>query len=96
MKPSKKLNANRLAVLATIDRRRLANPRVFGSVARGEDEDGSDLDVLVDAIPATRFSDLDQLEEDLSSLLCIKVDVVTSGALHLLIRDRVLQEARPI
>jgi uncharacterized protein len=96
MKPSEQLSANRSAVLETISRRRVANPRIFGSVARGEDEDGSDLDVLVDAIAATRFSDLDELEEDLSALLGVEVDVVTSGSLHRLIRDRVLQEARPI
>jgi uncharacterized protein len=96
VRPSEKLEANRSAVLAAIGRWRVGNPRVFGSVARGDDDAESDLDVLVDAVAGTRFSDLDGLEEDLSVLLGVKVDVVTSGALHRLIRDRVLLEARPI
>ncbi len=52
MKPSAALEANREAVRAAVSRRKAANPRVFGSVLRGEDEDGGDIDILVDAYPA--------------------------------------------
>lgn len=47
MRPSEALAKHRDEVLAIIARHAVSNPRVFGSVARGEDEEGSDLDMLV-------------------------------------------------
>jgi predicted nucleotidyltransferase len=51
LKPSVALERHRVAVRETASRFRSANPRVFGSVVRGADEEGSDLDILVDALP---------------------------------------------
>ena len=48
MKPSERLNAHREAIRARVAARRASNPRVFGSVARGEDTDDSDIDILID------------------------------------------------
>ena len=51
MRPSVVLDMKRSAVREAVGRFRAANPRVFGSVLHGTDRDGSDLDLLVDALP---------------------------------------------
>lgn len=53
MKPSIALDLKRNAVCEAVSRFHAANPRVFGSVLHGDDRDGSDLDLLVDALPGT-------------------------------------------
>ncbi|ONI64438.1 hypothetical protein ALI44B_06445 [Leifsonia sp. ALI-44-B] len=50
--------------------------RVFGSVARGEDTEGSDLDLLVDMRAGTGMLAIARLGDDLSDLLCVPVDIV--------------------
>ncbi len=76
--------------------RRAANPRVFGSTARGEDVEGSDLDILVDTLPGATLFDLGLLFEELKSMLGVEVDLVTLAELPARIRPRVLAEAKPI
>ena len=72
------------------------NVRVFGSVARGEEIEGSDIDLLVDMEPGRSLLDQVRLRRAMSQLLGVDVDVITSGGL--LERDRrtILQEAVPI
>ena len=53
MRPSEILEKNRDAIREATKRFNAANPRVFGSVARGEDGPESDIDILVDALPGT-------------------------------------------
>jgi len=77
-------------------RHRAANPRVFGSVLRGTDTEGSDLDLLVDALPGTTLFDLGGLQQALEELLGVHVDVVTPGDLPARIRAAVLAEAQPV
>jgi predicted nucleotidyltransferase len=72
------------------------NIRVFGSVARGEAREGSDVDFLVDLGPSRSLLDLGGLGEDLRELLSHSVDVVTERGLKARNRDRVLQEAVPL
>jgi hypothetical protein len=69
------------------------NIRLFGSVARGEAGESSDIDILVEVgeNPSPWFPG--GLIADLEELLGRRVHVVTVGALHSYIRDRVLQEA---
>ena len=74
----------------------MANPRVFGSVLRGTDQDGSDLDLLVDAPPGTTLFDLGGLHAELESLLGVHVDLLTPNDLPPKFRARVLAEARPV
>lgn len=57
----------------------ISNIRVFGSVARGEDKEGSDLDLYVDAAPGTTLFDLGGFREDIVELLGVSVDIITSG-----------------
>lgn len=54
MRPSVVLDMKRSAVREAVGRFRAANPRVFGSVLHGTDRDGSDLDLLVDALPGAK------------------------------------------
>ena len=70
--------------------------RIFGSAARGEADERSDVDVLVDMEPGRSLLDLAGVLVDLEELLGCKVDVVTERGLRERIRERVLQEAVPL
>jgi len=96
MRPSVVLDMNRSAVREMASRFRTANPRVFGSVLHGTDRDGSDLDLLVDALPGATLFDLGGLQAELESLLGLRVDLLTPGDLPLKFRAQVLAEAQPI
>lgn len=72
------------------------NVRVFGSVARGEATEASDLDFLVEMEPERSLLDLAALRNDLMDLLGREVDVVTDDSLYWLLRRKILREARPI
>ena len=72
------------------------NVRIFGSVARGEADEASDIDVLVDLDVGRSLFDLGGLLMDLQELLGRKVDVVIEKGLRARIRDRVLREAVPL
>jgi predicted nucleotidyltransferase len=72
------------------------NVRIFGSLARGESREDSDIDFLVDMEPGRSLFDLGGLLMDLQNLLAQKVDVVTEKGLRPRIRDRVLKEALPL
>jgi uncharacterized protein len=69
------------------------NLRVFGSVARGEANESSDLDLLVAWEPGRSLLDHAGLVQDLQQLLGIKVHVGTEKSLHWYVRDRILREA---
>jgi predicted nucleotidyltransferase len=96
MRPSVALDLKRDDVREAVCRFRTANPRVFGSVPHGTDTDGSDLDLLVDALPGATLLDLGDLEEELKSLLGVEVDLLTPGDLPTKFRARVLAEAQPV
>jgi len=96
MRPSVVLEMKRSAVREAVNRFRTANPRVFGSVLHGTDRDGSDLDLLVDALPGATLLDLGGLQDDLELLLGVHVDLLTPGDLPPKFRAKVLAEAQPI
>ncbi len=96
MRPSVALDMQRSAVREAVKRFRTTNPRVFGSVLHGTDRDGSDLDLLVDALPGATLLDLGDLQDDLQSLLGVRVDVLTPGDLPPKFRAKVLAEAQPV
>ena len=60
------------------------------------DSDGSDLDLLVDALPGTTLFDLGGLQVALEDLLGVRVDLLTPGDLPAMFREQVLSEARPL
>jgi uncharacterized protein len=72
------------------------NVRIFGSVARGEADERSDVDFLVDMRSGRSLLDLGGFLEDLRELLRHPVDVVTERGLKSRIRERVLREAVPL
>jgi len=86
----------RATVREVAARFKTANPRVFGSVLHGTDQEGSDLDLLVDALPGTTLFDLGGLQLELEALLGVHVDVLTPADLPLRFRSQVLAEAQPL
>jgi predicted nucleotidyltransferase len=96
VRPSVVLDLKRAAVRELVGRFQTTNPRVFGSVLYGTDQDGSDLDLLVDALPGATLFDLGGLQDELEALLGFRVDVLTPGDLPHKFRAKVLAEARPI
>lgn len=77
-------------------RYRTTNPRVFGSVLHGTDIEGSDIDLLVDALPGATLFDLGGLQDELETVLSARVDLLTPADLPAKFRAKVLSEAQPI
>jgi hypothetical protein len=90
------LQAKREAILQLCATYGAHNPRVFGSVARGESDAQSDVDFIVDLEPGRSLFDLGGLQYELERLLGRPVDVVTERGLKARIRERVLREAVPL
>ena len=90
------LKAKRDEILRTAIKYGVSNVRIFGSVARGEADTASDIDLLVDVEPGRTLFDLSELLFDLQELLGHDVDLVTEKGLHNRIRERVLKEAIPL
>jgi predicted nucleotidyltransferase len=87
------LKSKRETILEIAARHGATNVRLFGSAARGEAGEQSDIDFLVDVGPGRTSFFPGGLLADLEELLGCKVDVVTEEGLHWYIRDRVLKEA---
>ena len=96
MRPSLALDMKRREIREAVSRFRAANPRVFGSVLHGTDRDGSDIDLLVDALPGATLFDLGGLQDEMESLLGLHVDLLTPGDLPPKFRAKVLAEAQPV
>ena len=96
MKIEELLEAKREEILRVAAKRGARNVRIFGSVARGEADEASDIDILVDLEPGRSLLDLGGLWSELNELLGRKVEVVTEKGLRERIRDRVLREAVPL
>jgi uncharacterized protein len=90
------LRARREEILHVAAQRGARHVRVFGSVARGEADEKSDVDFLVDLEKGRSLLDLGGLLMDLQGLLGRPVDVVTEKGLKARIRNRVLEEAVPL
>jgi uncharacterized protein len=93
MRPSDALRVHREAVRRVVEAHRASNPRVFGSVARGDDAEGSDIDILVDPTPDTTLFDIGAIRYELQRLLGVPVDVVTPRALPDKFRASVIADA---
>ena len=87
------LQANREAIMRIAATYGASNVRVFGSVARGEADSESDIDLLVDMDEDRSLLDLSRLLTNLQTLLGYKVDIVTEQGLNERLRERVLKEA---
>lgn len=96
MKPSVALQANRAAIRSVVERHRAGNARIFGSVLHGDDQEGSDLDILIDPTPETTMFDIGAIRHELLQLLGVQVDVLTPNALPDSFRAKVIAEALPV
>ena len=96
MRPSIALQENRAAIRTVVERHRARNDRVFGSVLHGDDQEGSDLDILIDPTPDTTMFDIGAIRHELLQLLGVPVDVLTPNALPESFRAQVIAEARPV
>ncbi len=90
------LRARRDEILRIAKRYRAENVRVFGSVVRGEAREDSDIDLLVTFQAGASLLDQVGLIDDLKGALGGKVDVVSDRALNRYLRDKILEEARPL
>jgi hypothetical protein len=90
------LRSKRQQVLEIARKHGAYDVRVFGSVARGEAQPDSDIDLLVAMEPGRSLLDLGGLVMELQQLLGHGVDVVTERGLKSRIRDRILSEATPL
>lgn len=96
MKPSDIARLRRDEIRNVVASHRAANPRIFGSAMRGEDIEGSDLDLLIDPTPETTLLDVGAIQFAPQLSLGIAVDVVTPGDLPPRFRDKVVNEAVPL
>lgn len=92
----RRLRRRRRVVLDLCGRRGARNVRVFGSVARGDDTAGSDVDLLVDLDKGVGVVSLAGLQRELTELLGVRVDVVPADTLKPALRPQVLAEAIPV
>lgn len=88
--------SDREHILEIADRHGILNVRVFGSVARGEAREQSDLDLLVKVAPGRSFLDLIAFWQELEEQLGHRVDVITDGGVSPYLRDRIYTEAIPL
>ena len=96
MSSEKLLKEKRHAVIAIAAKHGAQNLRIFGSVARGDFDSESDIDLLVKMEEGRSLLDLSALTLDLQELLGVKVDVVSEDGLYWLLRRRILKESRPL
>lgn len=96
MRPSEALNLHRARIREIALSHRVSNVRVFGSAMRGDDESGSDLDLLVEPTAQTTLFDIGAIRFELKQLLGMDIDVLTPNALPEKFRAQVLKEAQPV
>jgi uncharacterized protein len=94
MSPS--LEALRETVEARMPQHGVVHAGVFGSVARGDDRAGSDVDFLVEFERGRSLLDVAGLRVELREALGREVDVATRNSLHPRLRDRILRELVPL
>jgi predicted nucleotidyltransferase len=86
----------RQKILPVLQRHDVTRAAIFGSFVRGENKEGSDLDILVEFSGEKSLLDLAGLKVELEELLKMKVDVLTYDSLHPLLKDRILSEQEVI
>jgi predicted nucleotidyltransferase len=96
MRPSIAVRNNIDRLRATVARYPVKNACLFGSVSRGDDVEGSDLDLLVEPTDTTTLLDLARLKIELEKLLGIRVDIATPRALRKDLADNIVPELKPL
>lgn len=91
-----RITDNRAQILSLANRHGIKSMKIFGSMARGDVNESSDADFLVEMEEGYDLFDLGSCQIELQDLLHCKVDMVTRDALHPRIRDSILKEARSL
>ncbi len=94
-KPSTVLSRHKVAVAEIARKYHAVDVKVFGSIARGEDRPGSDVDLLVTFAPEASLYDQVELAQEIEELLGVRVDVVSAGGLRER-HDSIRREARSL
>jgi predicted nucleotidyltransferase len=92
----RRLRRRRAAVLEIAQRHGATNIRVFGSVARGQDTEDSDIDLMVDLDPGVGLVSLAALKRELVDLLNIPVDVVPADSMRARVKAQADSESIPL
>jgi hypothetical protein len=90
------LQQKREAILEIARRYGASDIRIFGSVARGDATEASDLDLIVRFEPGRSLFDHGGLLMDLQDLLGVKVDVISEHGMRERFRNHVIKEAIPL
>jgi predicted nucleotidyltransferase len=96
MRPSEVLPTHRELIRKLVLESGMRNPRIFGSVARGDDREGSDLDMLVDLTYKNTLFDLGTVERRIAEATGLSVNLLVPSELPPKFRDRVLSESAPL
>ena len=96
MRPSEAVAKNIDAMREILARYPVENPRLFGSAARGDDTEESDLDLLVDARRGLNYFDLAKLAIELERALGVKVDIGIASSMKPHVRERAAADIRPL
>jgi uncharacterized protein len=91
----RRLEGHEAQLLSILQRHGASRPRIFGSVARGEDREGSDLDLLVE-VRDPDFVGLEELRAELEAEVGVRVDLAVEGLLRDEVRERTQREAVPL
>jgi predicted nucleotidyltransferase len=93
MKVSQTLSNKRDEILRIAGAHGARNLRLFGSISRGEANEKSDIDLLINLEPGRTLLDIIAIKQDLEDLLGCDVDVVTEDAVNPYIREQILKDA---
>ena len=96
MSELQKIQQKKEEILVVAQQHGIMNIRIFGSVARGDDNLQSDIDLLVDLEKGRTLFDLGGALIQLQDLLGCKVDIVTERGLHWYLREKIMKEAKPL
>jgi len=96
MEVTRVLKEKRNEILKIAAKYGATNIRIFGSVARGESDESSDIDFLVQFSPGVTLMRQAALVRELEALLGGKVDIVSERGLRPKVRERILKEAIPL
>lgn len=88
--------AHRQELLEILRRHGATNPEIFGSAARGEDREDSDLDLLVDLAPGTDLIDMVNLKAELDQVLGTQVDLIPRDGLRQPMRESAARDSVPL
>jgi predicted nucleotidyltransferase len=96
MSEFQKIQQKKKEILLVAQQHGIVNIRIFGSVARGDDNLQSDVDLLVDLEQGRTLFDLGGALIKLQDLLGRKVDIVTERGLHWYLKEKIMKEAKPL